>query len=71
MKWCDIGSGVFAKTFKSASYLPMTDKGGPYASDVYRRIVRSLSTGKVIDDCIVDNTDDQMLKRKLPRPDNL
>jgi hypothetical protein len=71
LKWCDIGSGVFAKTFKNVSYLPMTDRGGPHASDVHRRVVRSLSTGKVIDDCIVDDTDDQMLKRKLPRPDNL
>jgi len=71
LKWCDIGSGVFAKTFKNIDRLPLTSKGGPVASDVYRRVVRSLTTGKVIDDCIVGDVSDEQLRRRLPGPDNL
>ena len=36
------------------------------ASDLHRRIVRSLSSGKVIDDCIVDDVSDAILHRKIP-----
>ena len=39
--------------------------------DVHRRIVRSLSTGKVTDDCIVDDVPDEVLHRRLIMPDNL
>jgi len=39
--------------------------------DVHRRIVRSLSTGKVIDDCILDDVPDEVLHRRLIVPDNL
>ena len=66
LKWHNIGSGMFAKTFKQVSQLPLTSKGGPVACDVHRRIVRSLSSGKVIDDCIVDDVSDAILHRKIP-----
>ena len=71
VKWCNIGSGVFAKTFKNIDHLPLSSKGGPCAGDIYRRIVRSLSSGKVIDDCLVDDVSDSELRRKLSSPDNL
>jgi hypothetical protein len=70
-QWHNIWSGIFAKTFKNMTHLPLTDKHGPYASDAHRRIVRSLSSGKVIDDCVVDDVGDQQLKRRLPVADNL
>ena len=68
MKWKDIGSGIFAKTFKNILKLPVTLIGGPPECDVYRRIVRSLTTGKVIDDCITDDVSDQQLRRNIPGP---
>ena len=71
LKWCDIGSGIFAKTFRNVDALPLTSKGGPVASDVYRRVVRSLTSGKVIDDCILDDVADDQLKRGIGAPDNL
>ena len=51
MKWKHIGSGIFAKTFKNISKLPVISKEGPPECDEHRRIVRSLTTGKVIDNC--------------------
>ena len=38
---------------------------------IYRRFVRSLSSGKVIDDCIVDDVSDKELRRKLPSADKV
>ena len=51
--------------------LPVTSKGGPPECDVHRRVVRSLTTGKVIDDCIVDDVSERVLRRSLPEPDNI
>ncbi len=48
-----------------------TTRGGPPIQDVHRRIVRSLSTGKVIDDCIVDDTTDSVLNRHLRVPEDI
>ena len=45
MKWCNIGSGMFANTFKIVDKLPLTSKGGPIECDIHRRIVRSVSSG--------------------------
>ena len=69
--WNVIGSGIFAKTFKNAMKLPVTSKGGPPECDVHRRVVRSLTTGKVIDDCIIDDVSERVLRRPLPEPDNI
>ena len=71
MKWKDIGSGIFAKTFKNISKFPLTSKGDPPECDMYRRIVRSLTAGKVIDDCIIDDVSNGVLRRNIPKPDNL
>ena len=49
----------------------MTSSAGPPECDVYRRLVRSLSTGKFIDDCIVEDVDDRVLRRPIPVPDDL
>ena len=38
---------------------------------IYRRFVRSLSSGKVIDNCIVDDVSDKELRRKLPSADKV
>ncbi len=65
LQWKNIGSGTMARTFKDAKRLMVTTKGGPPSCDVHRRIVRSLSTGKLIDDCIVDDTPDDVLFRDL------
>ena len=67
-EWHNIGSGIFAKTFTQMSKLMTTSKGGPRIDDVHRRVIRSLDTGKVIDDCIVDDTPDNVLNRPLRVP---
>ena len=66
MKWKDIGSGTMARTFKNATWLQVSTKGGPPTSEVHRRVVWNLATGKVVDDCIVDDTADEDLYRELP-----
>ena len=71
MRWCNIGSGIFAKTFRNIDHLPLTSKGGPVASDIQRRVVRSLTSGKVIDDCIIDDVGDRELRRGIGKHDNL
>ena len=63
--WKDIGSGTMARTFKAAKSLRISTKGGPPAGDVERIIVYDLKTGKVIDDCVVDDAADQDLDREL------
>ena len=39
--------------------------------DVQHRKVWSLSTGKLIDECCVDDVSDEELHRRLPEPDNI
>ena len=70
-EWRDIGSGVFAKTFRQMDKLVTTGKGGPPEIDVARRIIRNLTTGKVIDDCVPEDTSDAILHRQLPSPQDL
>ena len=71
LEWTYVGSGTFVRTFPQAQQLKTWSKGGPSMQDVHRRIVRSLSTGKVIDDSIVDDVPDEVLHRRLAMPDNL
>ena len=71
LRWMNIGSSIFARTLKNVSSLPAITKGGQSESDICRRVVRSLSSGKVIDDCIVDDVGDKELRRKLPSADNV
>ena len=61
MTWKDIGSGTVARTFVGATKLLVSTRGGPPEIDVYRRTVWNLSTGRIIDDCIVEDTPDQVL----------
>ena len=70
-QWRSIGSGMFAKTCINASVLPVSLRGEPAECDVHQRIVRSLTTGKVVDDCIIDDTSDEVLRRRLAKPDNI
>ncbi len=65
LRWKNIGSGTVARTFKDAKKLSVTTKGGPPTCDVHRRIVRNLNNGKVMDDCIIDDTPDEELFREL------
>ena len=69
--WRNIGSGTFARTFRNAKRLMTTSKGGPPMQDVHRRIIRSLSTGKVLDDCVIDDTADEVMNRFLNCPDDI
>ena len=71
LEWKNIGSGVFAKTFIKATRLLTTTKNGPPMQEVHRRTIRSLSTGKIIDDCIVGNTKDSELNRRLSEADDI
>ena len=69
--WRDIGSGTFAQTFRCMTSLVETSRDGPSSSDVHRRITRNVSTGKVIDDCIVDDERDSELPQPLPAADDI
>ena len=71
LRWMNIGSSIFARTLKNVSSLPAITKGGQSESDICRRVGRSLSSGKVIDDCIVDDVGNKELRSKLPSADNI
>ena len=46
-------------------------RGGPSLVDVQHRKIWSLSTGKGIHECDVDDVSDEELNRKLPAKDNI
>ena len=71
MVWRDVGSGVMARTFKGAKRLQVSTKGGPAEADVERRTIWNLDTGKIIDDCMVEDTPDSELYRELPFETNI
>ena len=71
LEWKHIGSGTFARTFPQADRMKTWSKGGPPQKDVHKRVVRSPSTGKVIDECVVDDVPDAILHRRLAMPDNI
>ncbi len=48
-----------------------TSRGGPPRCDVYRRIIRRARTGKLIDDCLVDDVPDEVLDRYLRVPEDI
>ena len=70
-KWNHIGSGMFARTFVNADRMITTSKSGPPMIDIHRRIIRNLSTGNVLDDCVVHEVSDEALHRPLRQPDNI
>ena len=63
MEWREIGPGTISRTFIGANKLQVTTKNGPPARDVYRRTVRDLDTGRIIDECVLDDTPDEILYR--------
>ena len=44
------------------------DKELPCMSDVHVRTIRDATTGRIIDECIVEDTPDDVLHRRLGRP---
>ena len=71
LEWRHVGSGVFARTFRMAQRFVTTTKSGPPMCEVHRRVTWSLSTGKMLDDCLVDQTQDEELHRQLKSPDDV
>ena len=59
---------MYARTFLSAKRLITTTRRGPCMSDIVTRVIRDASTGKVIDESIIDDTPDDILHRKLQVP---
>ena len=55
-----MSTGVFAKTFPLARHLVITTDSGPSAKDVQRRSVRTHTAGRVIDDCVVEETPEEI-----------
>ena len=70
-KWVDEGSGTFTRLFEDAEHFVTTTKHGPTMSDIHTRITRSLTTGTIIDDAIVQDTSDRLLNRRPPTRDNI
>ena len=70
-QWIDIGSGIMSSTFVGADRLMTTSKGGPSFVDVHHRKIWSLSTGKLIHECDIDDVADEELHRRLPEKDNI
>ena len=70
-QWQDVGSGVFARTFPRSERLVTTMRGGPPVEDVHRRTIWSLSKGRVIHDCIVDDVSDHELNKMLEETDDI
>ena len=71
MQWKYMGSGIMARTFLNAKRLITTTKKGPAESEVKRRVIRNLATGKVIDQCEPEHTPDRVLNRELPEPTHI
>ena len=71
LEWRHIGSGIMAKTFMGATHMVTTSRGGPAAQDVHRRVIRSLRTGRIIDDCIPDDTPDAVMNRAMRETDDI
>ena len=70
-QWIDIGSGIMSRTFVQSNQVITTTRGGPCMADVQHRKIWSLSTGRLLDECDVDDTPDEVLHRKLNEPDDL
>ena len=71
LRWVDIGSGVVSRVFPRATRLMTTSKGGPCMADIHSRRVWSLTTGRLLDECDVQNTSDEVMNRALPHEDNI
>ena len=70
-KWVDVGSGIFSRIFTNVTELPVTSKHGPSVTDVHSRRIWNIDDGKLVDDCVIDNTPDNVLNRKTEKPMNI
>ena len=48
-----------------------TSRGGPSIVDIQHRKIWSLTTGKLLDECDIDDVSDDELNCKLPEKDNI
>ena len=71
LEWKQIGAGMWARSFIGMSRLLTSTKSGPQESDVRRRIIRDVDTGKVIGDCIPELVADEKLFRNVPKERNI
>jgi hypothetical protein len=71
LEWRDIGSGTVTKTFKNVKKLYTTTRRGPPMQDIHIRRIWSLSKGKLIDECEVEQTPDRTLHRELAEADDI
>ena len=69
--WQNIASGIFARTFPNEQRLRTTSESGPPMCENPRRVICSLSTGRVLDDCVADDVPDAVLGRFMERPDDI
>ena len=67
LQWKQIGSGMWARSFVGMTKLLTTTRSGPQESEVQRRIVRNVDTGKILDDCVPDDTVDEKLYRTIEK----
>ena len=68
MSWQYIGSGTYARTFTQAEKLITTTRTGPRIEDIVARSVFDADSGVLLDQCNPDNTADNILHRRLPKP---
>ena len=61
----------YFQKFVGADRFWTTSKGGPCADDIHSRRTWSLSTGKLLDECVIDDTPDRLLCRPLPCKDDI
>ena len=67
MRWHHVGGGVHCRIFLNADKLITTTATGPPVVDIVRRVIRDISTGKVIDMCNPDLVPDRIPHRSLGR----
>ena len=67
LTWTYVGLSIIARTFLNAERMVLTTRTGPREQEIERRVIRHNATGRVIDDCMPENTSDADLRRELPR----
>ena len=64
-------SGIVTKSIVGAEKFITTSRRGPCLEDIQSRRIWSLTTGKLLDECNVEDTPDAVLNRKMLEPDNI
>ena len=62
---------MVAKTIVGAEKFITTSRRGPCLEDIQSRRIWSLTTGKLLDECDVENTPHSVLNRRMMEPDNI